>query len=76
METAVVEAALHLIAGVTALAVTAWAARRGTTTMRGIALGVLAGVLTATVLGFALGFLGYVVPFGQLDFWLASLLHR
>ena len=64
------------MASVVILAVAALAARRGTTTTRGVLLGILTGVCAATVLGFAGAFLSYLVPLGQLEFWFASLLAR
>lgn len=63
---------LKFLASLFVLTVTAWAGRKGSTLLKGILLGVLSGALISFCLGAALGFLNEVLPFGQIDFWLAS----
>ena len=56
------------------LTVTAWAAHSGGTLRRGLLRGILAGSAATFILSAAGAFLGYLVPFAQLEFWLAALL--
>ena len=39
----------------------------------GIILGVFAGIASMTIVSGIVAFLGYALPFGQFDYWLASL---
>lgn len=65
---------LLLLSGVVSLAVTALVARRPARAWTGLLVGVAAGLVTGLVLGFAIGWMETVLPFGQLDFWLARIL--
>ena len=56
-----------------ALIPTCWAARYPRRTFTGIALGICVGFATLSVASFIQAFLGYVLPFGQFDYWLSSL---
>jgi hypothetical protein len=71
-----VQTILSILASLIILAVTALAARKGQTAFRGVLLGVIAGIATIMVLGFAGGFLANVLPLGQLEFWLASVIGK
>lgn len=42
----------------------------------GIMLGVAAGTVLMVLTAALVGFLGSVLPFGQMDFWLATLVSR
>ena len=42
----------------------------------GISLGVPVGFLLLIATSRILGFTGYVIPYGQIDFWLAELFNR
>ena len=68
------QSALLLALSIPALGLSCWAARYPKKTILGIGLGVLVGVALLNATSFLVGFLGYVLPFRQLDFWLASLL--
>lgn len=65
---------LLLLAGMASLAVTALVARRPASTWGGVLLGLAAGLATGLALGFAVGLMETVLPFGQLEFWLARAL--
>ena len=67
-----VQSVLCGIAALIILTLTALAARKGATAFQGVLFGIVAGICAATGLGFADAFLGYVIPIGQLEFWLAS----
>ncbi|KAA3506308.1 hypothetical protein DXM21_25300 [Agrobacterium rosae] len=53
-----------------------WLARYPRKTGVGIALGVLLAVFLINVTSGLVAFLGYVFPFGQIDFWLATSLSQ
>lgn len=59
-----------------ALGLSCWAARYPKKAILGIGLGVLVGVSLLNATSFLVGLLSYVLPFGQLDFWVASLLQN
>ena len=68
----IAETILGSVAFVIVLVVTAWAGRKGTTSRRGLMLGVSAGIAAALVVGFAAGFVRHVLPLSQIDYWLAG----
>ena len=59
---------------VLSLVLSCWLARYPRKTGAGIALGVLVGAFLITLTSGLVAFLGNVVPFGQIDFWLAHSL--
>lgn len=74
METSFTQSALVLILTVLALGFSCGLARYPKRASAGIILGVLAGIVSMTIVSGIVAFLGYVLPFGQFDFWLASLI--
>ncbi|NSX91868.1 hypothetical protein [Agrobacterium tumefaciens] len=68
------ETALSIFFAVLSLALSCWLARYPSKTGTGVTLGVLLGVFLINVTAGLVAFLGYVLPFGQIDFWLASSL--
>jgi ABC-type cobalamin transport system permease subunit len=67
---------LKLAAIVLALVVASLAARRSRTTAQGIVNGTVCGLVSGYAMLQAVRFLSYVVPFGQIEFWLASQINR
>ncbi|MGL4325619.1 MAG: hypothetical protein ACRCTD_16410 [Beijerinckiaceae bacterium] len=59
-----------------ALLVTAWCARLPARKSLGLLAGVAAGTITTVVLNAAVGFARYILPFNQVDFWLAAQLAK
>ena len=51
-------------------------ARRSKTMLRAILWGIATATAVSSALMFVAGFLSYLVPVGQLDFFLANLLRR
>ena len=67
------ETGLLVSLAILSLALSCWSARYPRKTSVGILLGVLLGIFAFNVAaGFA--FLGNVLPFGQIDFWLSNSL--
>ena len=66
------ETALFIFLFIPFLALSCWLARYPSKTSIGVTLGVLLGVLSINVAAGLVAFLGHVLPFGQIDFWLAS----
>ena len=69
------ESMLSLVAVLLALLVATIVARRPARTGRGIFLGTAVGAGSLWLLTNAIVFVSFVVPFGQIDFWLATKLH-
>jgi hypothetical protein len=65
-----------LISLIFALSAAVLVGRRQKTRVRALLLGVLAGLVTALAFGALAGFLPYVLPAGQMRFWLASVFAR
>jgi hypothetical protein len=65
--------ALLLFLTIGSFALACWIARYPRKAAAGVPLGVAAGVTMLLVASGAVGFIGHVLPFGQLDFWLAQL---
>lgn len=59
---------------VLSLALSCWLARYPSKTSVGVTLGVLLGVFLINATAGLVAFLGNAIPFGQIDFWLASSL--
>ncbi|MCZ7464990.1 hypothetical protein [Rhizobium rhizogenes] len=59
---------------VLSLALSCWLARYPSKTSVGVTLGVLLGVFLINATAGLVAFLGNTLPFGQIDFWLASSL--
>ncbi|ARO23084.1 hypothetical protein TAL182_CH01275 [Rhizobium sp. TAL182] len=55
------------------LGLACWLARRPKRTSVGIILGALLGLALMSIASILTGFLGNVLPMGQIDFWLSSL---
>jgi len=55
------------------LAITCWIARYPNRTINGILIGVPTGFALLMITSIIVGLFGYAIPFGQIDFWLASL---
>lgn len=70
------ESALAISLAILSLALSCWLARRPRRTATGITLGVVLGVVLFSLAPAFLDFLGHVVPFRQVDSWLAGLLSR
>jgi uncharacterized membrane protein len=58
---------------IVSLGLACWLARRPKKTSAGIILGALLGLALMSIASALVGFLGNVLPFGQIDFWLSSL---
>ncbi|AIC26362.1 hypothetical protein IE4771_CH01212 [Rhizobium etli bv. mimosae str. IE4771] len=56
------------------LGLACWLARRPKRTSVGIILGALLGLVLMSIASVLTGFLGSVLPLGQIDFWLSSLM--
>ncbi|CAN7399719.1 hypothetical protein EXN32_04770 [Agrobacterium tumefaciens] len=68
------ELALLALLAILSLALSCWLARYPRKTSVGIMLGVVLGVFLTNLAAGIVAFLGNVLPFGQIDFWLASSL--
>ncbi|MFB4373973.1 hypothetical protein G6M16_012915 [Agrobacterium tumefaciens] len=68
------ELALLALLAILSLALSCWLARYPRKTSVGIMLGVVLGVFLTNLGAGIVAFLGNVLPFGQIDFWLASSL--
>ncbi|EGL66280.1 hypothetical protein AGRO_1001 [Agrobacterium sp. ATCC 31749] len=68
------ETALLASLAILSLALSCWLARYPRTTSVGILLGVLLGIFVFNAAAGFVAFLGNVLPFGQIDFWLSSFL--
>ena len=68
---------LGLIGLTTALSVAfaCWMARRTRRAWTGILVGTAAGMSLIFLSSALVGFLGQVLPIGQMNYWLASLIH-
>ncbi|OWV76347.1 hypothetical protein ATY77_06865 [Rhizobium sp. R634] len=58
---------------VVSLILACWLARKPQKASVGIILGALLGLLLISIASALTGFLGNVLPLGQIDFWLANL---
>jgi len=72
--TSFTESALLVLLTILSLALSCWLARYPRKTSVGITLGVVLGVFLTNLAAGIVAFLGNVLPFGQIDFWLASSL--
>ncbi|MCZ7446789.1 hypothetical protein O8B93_04195 [Agrobacterium rhizogenes] len=68
------ETALLASFTILSLALSCWLARYPRKTSVGIMLGVFLGILAFNVVAGFVAFLGNVLPFGQIDFWLSNSL--
>lgn len=68
------ETALLASLAILSLALSCWLARYPRKTSVGIMLGVLLGIFVFNVAAGFVAFLGNVLPFGQIDFWLSNFL--
>jgi lipopolysaccharide export LptBFGC system permease protein LptF len=73
LENSFTQSALVLVLTILALAFSCGLARYPRRASLGIILGVVAGIVSMTIVSGIVAFLGYVLPFGQFDYWLASL---
>lgn len=64
---------LLLLANMLAFAIAASVARKAGTASGGVVLGTFAGIAVLVILTWLIGFLGSILPFGQIDFWFAKL---
>jgi len=69
-------AVLGILGQIVVFALVALAARQATSRGKAVALGIAAGVAGMVLLGFVTGFLGHVLPVGQMDFWLVQQIAR
>ncbi|RFB97466.1 hypothetical protein B5K08_06120 [Rhizobium leguminosarum bv. trifolii] len=67
------ESILWVFFTVASLSLACWLARWPKRTSVGIILGALLGLALMSIASVLVGFLGNVLPFGQIDFWLSSL---
>ncbi len=72
--TSFTEPALVVLLATLSLALSCWLARYPRKTSVGVTLGVVLGVFLTNLAAGIVAFLGNVLPFGQIDFWLASSL--
>ncbi|SNB69116.1 MULTISPECIES: hypothetical protein [unclassified Agrobacterium] len=72
--TSFTEPALLVLLAILSLALSCWLARYPRKTSVGITLGVVLGVFLTNLAAAMVAFLGNVIPFGQIDFWLAGSL--
>lgn len=72
MSMSLTQSAVLLLLTILSLAVSSRVARYPQRTFAGVALGVITGLVLIIAMSYVVGFLGYVLPFGQIDFWLAS----
>ncbi len=72
--TSFTESALLVLLTILSLVLSCWLARYPRKTSVGITLGVVLGVFLTNLAAGIVAFLGNVLPFGQIDFWLASSL--
>jgi hypothetical protein len=72
--TSFTEPALLVLLATLSLALSCWLARYPRKTSVGVTLGVVLGVFLTNLAVGIVAFLGNVLPFGQIDFWLASSL--
>jgi hypothetical protein len=70
------EIALSTVASIFVFVFVSYMARRARNLRNGILSGILAGAVSSFTMFFSISFLMYVLPVGQMDFWLAALLHR
>ncbi|WP_174020899.1 hypothetical protein G6L89_012240 [Agrobacterium fabrum] len=68
------ETALLASLAILSLALSCWLARYPRKTSVGIMLGVLLGIFAFNVAAGLVAFLGNVLPFAQIDFWLSNFL--
>lgn len=68
------ETALLASFAILSLALSCWLARYPRKTSVGIMLGAFLGILAFNVAAGFVAFLGNVLPFGQIDFWLSNSL--
>ena len=68
------ESSLVILAIVMALAAACLAARYPRNMGTGVMLGTVVGVASLFIFQTVIGFLGGVVPLGQMDFWLARVI--
>ncbi|KAF5881522.1 hypothetical protein E0I74_19715 [Rhizobium laguerreae] len=61
---------------IVSLALASWLARRPAKASVGIILGTLLGLALIVSTSALVGFLGKVLPFGQIDFWLSGLVAK
>ena len=68
------ETGLLVSLAILSLALSCWSARYPRKTSVGILLGVLLGIFAFNIAAGLVAFLGNVLPFGQIDFWLSNSL--
>ncbi|WP_337268767.1 hypothetical protein [Oryzifoliimicrobium ureilyticus] len=76
MTSSIVANALGLIFGILSLGCACSLARYPSRPLVGVALGTALGLVLINLSAAIIAFLSYVVPFGQIDFWLASFITR
>ncbi len=69
----ITEISLQVFSAVFSLIIASIVARRPTRRRTGIVAGTLAGLVLLVATSAFVGFLGNVVPFGQIDFWLMGM---
>ena len=67
-------ATLLIVPNLFSLGLACWLARYPRKTSAGIALGTLSGFILINLASGLVALLGYLLPIGQMDFWLAHLL--
>ncbi|NKL60455.1 hypothetical protein EHI47_24810 [Rhizobium leguminosarum] len=72
----ITESTLLALFTIVSLSLACWLARRPARASVGISLGVLLGLALMVVTSALVGFLGNVLPFGQIDFWLSNLVAK
>ncbi len=69
----ITEISLQVFFAVLSLVIASIVARRPTRRRTGIVAGTLTGVVLLIATSALVGFLGNVMPFGQIDFWLMGM---
>jgi hypothetical protein len=76
MNSSISQVALVVLFQILSIAVACAVARYPRKATTGLSLGVVVGVVLLFVTSGVAGFIGNILPLGQIDFWLASLFSR
>ncbi len=76
MTSSISQTILLLLATIFSLTLTCLVARYPRSAVAGISLGALVGVVLLIISSGLVSFIGYVIPLGQIDFWIGDLFYR
>ena len=74
MDTSLSQTVLATVFAIPALALTCWAARYPRKTVTGILAGMIVGLILINLASGIAAFLAYILPIGQMDYWLTTLI--